>query len=110
MSRPLLIAGRQAPELLVPIHQPLDLVPLAVEEPIEWPCAAFILPAGNGKPDAVLARVLPDFSAAVPLIADDAVGPAFRTTAPAPLHRPASHELGEDHGLMPLARRRYHGE
>jgi hypothetical protein len=83
---------------------------LAIESPIERPCASFILLAWNGNPDAMLACVLPDFPAAVPLITDDAVGPAFWTTAPTPLHRPVSHELWEDHGLMPLTRRQYQGE
>jgi hypothetical protein len=91
----------------MPLYQPLDRVPLAVEGPIAWPCAASMLPAWNRHPAAMLARVPPEVPVAAPLIAADAVGPAFRTAALAPLHRPAGHERWEDRGLMALARRPY---
>jgi hypothetical protein len=58
----------------------------------------------------MLARMLADLPAAVPCVADDPVRTVFGAAAPAPLHRPACHEVRKDDGFMALARRQDEGE
>ena len=106
----LLIPGGQPPELLAAIDEPLNLVPLPVDGPIEWSGAMLIDLARNGDPDPMLAGILPDFLAAIALVTHEAMGPTFGAAAPRPLDRSLLHQLGEDHGFVPLAWRQDQGQ
>jgi hypothetical protein len=75
----LLIARRQAPELLAAIDQALDAVAETVERPIEGAGAAFVLLARNGDPNPMLARIRPNLPTAVAFIAYDPMGSALGT-------------------------------
>jgi hypothetical protein len=105
----LLIARRQAPELLAAIDQALDAVAKTVECPIEWAGAVFVLLARNGHSDAMLARILPNLPAAVAFIAYDPLGSALGTARATPLDSPGLHELCKDDRLVPLSRGEHEG-
>jgi hypothetical protein len=105
----LLIASGQAPELLTPIDKPLDTVTQAVEGSIERPLATFTLLARDGDPDAMLASVLSNLPAAVSFIAHYALRAVLGAAWPTALDGTALQELFENHRLMSLPRREYHG-
>jgi hypothetical protein len=108
--RTLLIARGEAPKLLAAIDEPLNLVALTVQGSIEWSCTAFVNLAGDGDPDPMLAGILPDLPAAVPFIPYDPARSMSGAATAEPLHRPARHQLREDHGFMALAGGSHQGE
>jgi hypothetical protein len=66
--------------------------------------------ARNGDPDPMLAGILPDVPAAIPLVAHEAMGPTFGATTPHPPDRSLLQQLGEDYGFVPLAWRQDQGQ
>jgi hypothetical protein len=54
--------------------------------------------------------ILANLATAIRPFAHQAMGPGFRSALAPALHRAASHELGEDNGFMPLARRQQEGQ
>ena len=105
VRRPLLIPRGDAAELLVAVYESLDLVPLAVNGPVEGAGAMFIRFPGDGDPDAMSPHVLSDPTAAIGLVAHEALRPVFRPAGAAALHSALGHELGKEDRFMPLARR-----
>jgi hypothetical protein len=71
------------------MDQALDSVTEAVDDPIEWPCATLVFLARDGDPPPMLAGIVPDPPAAVPLVPNHTAGTAFGTARATPLHRPA---------------------
>jgi hypothetical protein len=100
----LLIACGQAPKLLTPIHEPLDALTQAVDGTIERPLVAFIRLARDRDSDAMLAGILPNVPAAVPLIVHHTMGSTRGAAWSTPFDGTGLHELCEDHRLMSLSR------
>ena len=107
---PFLIACGNASELFATIHEPLNLVALAIARSVKWPCATLLPFARDGQPYAMLTRILPDLPAAVPFIADNALRTVSGPATPGPLHCPVGHQGWEDHGFVPLPRRQHQRE
>jgi hypothetical protein len=103
VGRPLLVPRRDAANLLAAVDEPLDPVALAIESPIEGPCAVFVPLAGDGAPHAVLARILPNLTAAIRLVTYDAMRAVSRPASAPALHCALGHELRQESRLVPLA-------
>jgi hypothetical protein len=99
----LFIAYCETTELLVPVNEPLNLIPLAVAGPVEGPRSVFVPLAWDGTPHTVSTHILPDLTAAVRLVAHDAAWAGFGATTPVALHRACGHQLLEAYRLVPLA-------
>jgi hypothetical protein len=89
----LLVACGNASKLLAPVDEPLNLIPLARDGPVERPCLGFIHLAWDHIPPAMAPQILPNLTAAIRLITHDAAGAVFGTTMHAPLHRTLGQEL-----------------
>jgi hypothetical protein len=66
--------------------------------------------ARDRDPDPMAAGILPDFPAAIPLVAHKAMGPTFGAATPHPSDCSLRQQLGEDHGFVPLAWRQDQGQ
>jgi len=99
-----LVARGQSAELLATIDQALEAVAETVESSITWACTTFVALARDRDPNAVLARIAPNPSAAVAFVPHDAVRAALGTAWAPPLDGATLQELFEDHGLVPLSR------
>jgi hypothetical protein len=86
-------AGRHRPELLAPVHQPLDLVALAVAlavkagraattSPPPGPVGLLVIPLGNGVADPASPQGLPVGPAAVGLVPGQVGHPGTRPPPP----------------------------
>jgi hypothetical protein len=87
---PLFIAGGQAPKLFTSIDEALDAMAQAVEGAMKRPLVTFILLAGDGDSDAMLARILANLPAAVPFITHDTTRSALGAADPRRLTAPVS--------------------
>ena len=106
----LLVARRDASELLAPIDEPLNAVSEAVDASIERPGATLVRLTRDGEPYPMLAGILPNAPAAIPLVPDHPAGTVFGTARAVPLHRPVLESCGKDEGLVPLSRCQHQGE
>jgi hypothetical protein len=102
---PLFIAGGQAPKLFTSIYEALDVMAQAVEGAMKRPLVTFLLLAGDGDSDAMLARILANLPAAVPFITHDTTRSALGTAWRPPLDGTCLQELFEDRRFVALPRR-----
>jgi hypothetical protein len=104
-GRPFFIPCGNAAKRLVAAHQPLNLVALAVTDPVEGAGAMFIRLPGNGDPDTMAPHILPNLTTALCLVAHNAVWPVFWPACTPAFDGAASHQLGKEDRFMPLTRR-----
>src|SRR5207247_6585920 len=102
----LLIPCGEAPVLLQPVDHTLHPFSGAGDRSVTWPFLALVALPWDGHPDAMLLAILPDLPPAVPLVAPDAVGPALGAPSARRLASPGGHRVGNEGGLLPVARRR----
>jgi hypothetical protein len=100
---PFLVPCGDAAKLLVPVNQPLDLVPLAIARSVKGAGAMFIGLAWNGASDPAPTYVLPNLAAAIGFVTYQTVRAAFGATSPPSFDGTAGHQLGEDRGFVSLA-------
>ena len=106
----LIVASRQAAELLAAVDQALDAVAQAVERPVEGSSAALGRQPGDGVANAPPSTVPAAGAAGVPFVADHAAGATARPSPPGPPDRPLLQQPLEDRRLVPLAGRQHDGQ
>ena len=105
VDRTLFITCCEAPRLLQPVDHPLHPFSGTVDGAVKGALLALVALPRDGDPDAVLPTIVPDFSAAVPLVAYHTPRTTLGPAAPRPLHSSLLHQVGKDRSLMPLPRR-----
>src|SRR5262245_15044189 len=81
----------------------------AVEDSIKQSGATFVLFARDGDPNPMLAGIVPNPSAAIAFVPNDAVWAVLGAARSDSLHLPTLHQWREHQRLMPLARGQHEG-
>ncbi len=111
VDREFLVPCRHPAELLEPIDAALHAVALPIELPVKGALRALVALGRDGAADAMLAQVAADCTAAVALVADEALGASARPTSPArTLDGSCLQERDEDALLVALTSRQQQGE
>ena len=110
VDRTFLIARGDATRLFQPIDQAFHAVAGAVDRAVKAPRSSLVPFPRDGVPNMAPPQVLPNGPATLALVAHDAAWPAARVTTPDAFDRALLHQLLEDDGFVPLARRQDKGD
>jgi hypothetical protein len=102
-----LVSGRDAAELLQPVHQALHPVAHSVEGAIEPPRARLIASGRDDRTDLATTQRSTHRAAAVRLVADQGAGPTAGTPTAVAAEGAAVHQRVKDGGFVSLPRRQH---
>jgi len=103
----LLVAGRNATELLQPVDQALDDVARPVEDPVKQRGARLVASRCDDRADPVEPQVGSYCPGAVAFVAYQGARTAARSSTTSAGHGPLIHQLVEDDRLVPLPGRQH---